>query len=242
MSQVLTKRAFPRISTVDRYAPGGCRFHVANSPEAYRVEKFGGEEEFTQMILDELRPDDLFFDIGACIGFVSIHAATRAARVFAFEPDPAFRLRLQENLELNQVQNVEVIDWAASDSTGQTTLYTDGLGGLSPCLRQTGAERGRVSIRTDSIDNAIADGALPTPTVAKIDIEGAETAALRGMKSLLSLAAAPRTIFIELHPKFLPTFGSSIAEASQIIERAGYQCAYEQARAEQVHRIYRRAA
>ena len=118
----------------------------------------------------------------------------------------------------------------------------DRLAGLSPCLRQTGAERGRITIRTDSIDSAIATGALPRPTVAKIDIEGAETAALKGMKSLLASASAPRTIFIELHPKFLPTFGSSVAEASGIIERAGYRVAYEQERADQVHRVYRRAA
>jgi hypothetical protein len=43
----------------------GARFHVTSGPEAFRVERFGGEEAFTRAILDELRSDDLLFDIGA---------------------------------------------------------------------------------------------------------------------------------------------------------------------------------
>jgi FkbM family methyltransferase len=193
------------------------------------------------MILDELRPGDVLFDVGACIGFVSAHAAKRGARVVAFEPEPQFRSRLCENLALNELGNdeVRVIDWAVSDGPGEVQLYTDGVGGLSPSLSRVG-ERGAITICTDSIDAALSRADLPTPQVLKLDVEGAETLALRGMSRLLSRPAAPRTIFIELHPQFLPAFGSSIEEAAGLIAAAGYAVAFEAARSDQVHRVYRR--
>jgi len=98
-----------------------------------------------------------------------------------------------------------VMDWAVSNQRGIATLYTDGVEGNSPSLDQVG-ERGSVLVNTDSIDNAISESVLPLPTVVKMDIEGAEILAIQGMKKLLSSQDAPRCLFIELHPDFLPGF------------------------------------
>jgi FkbM family methyltransferase len=182
----------------------------------------------------------VLFDIGACVGLVSVHAAMTGARVVAFEPEPQFRMRLMQNLRLNRLQDeVRVIDWAVSDAAGETELFTDGVAGLSPSLKRVG-ERGTITIRTDSIDNALARDELPRPSVIKLDIEGAETLALRGMRSLLTSPDAPRAIFIELHPDFLPGFGSTLDEATSLIASAGYRVAHDEQRADQIHRVYRK--
>jgi FkbM family methyltransferase len=223
------------------FVPGGCLFELTNPVEAYRVEKYGGEEEFTRLILEEVSATDVLYDIGACVGLVTVHAAVKGAHVAAFEPDPGFRCRLETNLRLNHLNSrqVQVLDWAVSDSRGNVLLYTDGIAGKSPSLRGT-SQRGQIPVRTASIDDAIEQHELPVPDILKIDIEGAEILALRGMRQLLTSAGAPRAIFIEIHPGFLPSFGSSVEEVKQLLESAEYSEHYEASRADQIHCVFTR--
>lgn len=241
--QGTARRGYPRISTVSALHAPGARFHVTSGAEAFRVERFGGEEAFTRAILDELRPRDVLFDMGACIGFVSIHAALRGARVVSFEPDPSFRSRLIENAKLNAIELERVIDWAVSDRSGTARLFTDGVTGNSPSLHAESA-RGSIDIQTRSIDEAIfseASDRLPMPDVMKIDIEGAEVRALEGMKRLLRHAGSPRTIFIELHPTMTGAFGDRIEDADHQLTAAGYRSETHEARYDQFLRTYRKA-
>jgi FkbM family methyltransferase len=204
-------RAFPYRITLTNFVSEGCKFEVTT-----RVEE------------------------GSCVGLFALHAALRGARVVAFEPDPSYRNHLIRNIRINKLQSsIKVVEWAVSDQKDMATLYTDGLGGRSPSLILIG-ERGSVLANTDSIDNAIADGRLPLPTLVKLDIEGAEILALRGMKQLLSSKAAPRCLFIELHPDFLEGFHSSVDECVTMIESFGYVKEYFRPRAEQLHYIYRK--
>lgn len=239
MRQFLRAVRRPRIVTIRAFHPDGCSFEVRDSVEEFRVERFGGEEEFVRMILDEVRPGDTLYDVGACVGMVAIHAAKRGARVVAFEPDPGYGQRLATNLALNGI-SAQVIRWAVSDTAGEACLFTDGASGLSPSLRQAG-KRGSVSVRTQSLDAALKAGEIPTPNVIKMDIEGAEILALRGMSNLLRSPQAPRAIFLELHPDMLRDFGSSSDEVRAMLGSAGYVPHYETARARQIHMVLRKA-
>jgi FkbM family methyltransferase len=232
---------YPRVQTVSQLHPAGLRFHVASDGESFRVGQLGGELEFTRSMLDELHDGDVFYDVGSCIGLVAAHVAARGHRVVAFEPAPAFRHRLKENLELNGLaERVQIAGWAVADSPGEAELFSDDIDGLSPCLREvTGADRGTVRVRVDSIDCAIAAGEIPPATVIKLDVEGAEGLALRGMKQLLA-GGGVRTVFVELHPAFLPRFGTTLEEAVRPLEDAGYVVAHEETRYSQLHRVYRR--
>jgi FkbM family methyltransferase len=239
----LLGRKYPRLARISTLLPDGCVFLVASDCERYRVEKLGGEEEFTRLMLDEVAPGEVFYDIGACVGVVSVHAAKRGARVIAFEPDPSFRERIIRNLQLNELNNVTVMDFAVSDSAGSATLFTDGVTGLSPSLRPVlQQERQCVNVPTDAIDEVLARDELPPPDLIKLDVEGAEVHALRGMQGLLRSRAAPRAIFVELHPKFLPGFGANLKDAERLIESCGYHAGYDCTRADQIHRVYRKAA
>lgn len=238
-SQFLSAMRGPRIVTIRAFHSEGCRFEIRDSVESFRVERFGGEEEFVRMILDEVRPGDTLYDIGACVGMVTIHAAKRGATVVAFEPDPGYRQRLATNLALNGT-SVQVIRWAVSDTAGEASLFTDGASSASPSLRQTG-KRGNVTVTTQSIDAALKTGEIQTPHVIKMDIEGAEILALRGMSDLLRSSHAPRAIFLELHPDMLRDFGSSSDEVRAMLESADYVLHHETARAGQVHLVLRKA-
>jgi FkbM family methyltransferase len=236
----IKKKIFPPRITIDRFYKGGVVFEVPTDMEYYRAISLGEEEEFMELVLSSLSANDVFYDIGSCIGLYAIHALKQGASVVAFEPDPSYRKRLLRNIKLNKVSGgVKVVDWAVSNINGNVKLYTDGTKGVSPSLVQVG-KRGSVIVKSNTIDNAINTGELPIPTVIKMDIEGAETLALQGMKDLLTSSAAPRMIFLEIHPVFLRNFGASVEDCIDLLKSMGYQGTHNITRHDQIQAIYHR--
>lgn len=231
--------ALPRVVTMRAFISRGCLFEITTPIEAFRVERFGGEKRFTRLILAELQPGDVRYDIGACVGLVAVHAALKGVQVVAFEPDPGYRGRLKANLCLNKLDKVRVVEWAVADTQGEATLFTDGVDGISPSLREM-SRRGTLKVQMNTIDNALENEEIPRPDVVKLDIEGAEILALRGMRRLLGAHRSPRTIFIEIHPDFLRAFGSTTERVVEFLESFRYRLDYQKARSGQIHCIYRR--
>ena len=229
---------FPRVVRLTDFDDDAILFEISNLTERNRVVNHGYETEYTTRMLAELRADDLLWDIGSCVGLVSLHAA-RICEVVAFEPDPEFRERLIRNLELNPDLAVEIIPAAISDKDGLATLFTDGAAGYSPSLRlQRNKSRTVIEVQARTIDSLVGDGLRP-PTVLKVDVEGAEMLALRGAQDLLATIHKPRLIFLAIHGDFLPAFGSSAEEVIEFVTTAGYVSTYQADRAQQSHRILR---
>src|SRR5690348_3895581 len=59
------------------------------TPEIWRAIDTVAAEPILSSWLEQVRPDDVVFDVGAHYGVYSMFAAARGARVFAFEPDAA---------------------------------------------------------------------------------------------------------------------------------------------------------
>ena len=57
-----------------------------------------------------------------------------------------------------------------------------------------------------SIDRFCAERNI-APTVIKIDVEGAELAALRGARATIASAGPRLQLFVEMHPQLWPSFG-----------------------------------
>jgi FkbM family methyltransferase len=237
ISKIQKKYEPPRIVTLFKINPCGCQFELLTPTEHYRTVRYGGELEFTKMMVDSLHREDIFYDIGACVGLVAIHAARRCQHVFAFEPDPYYQNRLSRNIKLNGLTNIEVISWAVSQESGTVGLYTSGEGENAPCLKPIGHEHA-VLVKVNSIDNAIAEGSIPAPHVIKIDIEGAETDALAGMERLLLSKKAPRKIFLEIHPRMLSVFNSSQEDVFERLRNSGYIPVFIRHREEQWHAVF----
>lgn len=143
---------------------------------SYEYEK---QTLFTKSIL----PGDVVFDIGAHAGFYTLLASSlvgHGGRVIAFEPLPSNLEHLGAHLRLNNVDNVQVIEAAVSDTDGQFSFKLgDGTttGSLSP--------GGELKVRTVSLDTMHAKGDIPIPSAIKMDIEGGEIRALIGAKKIL---------------------------------------------------------
>ena len=95
-------------------------------------------------------------------------------------------------------------------------------------------------MRTDAIDNALERGELPVPDMVKVDIEGAEILALNGMRKLLASDRAPKAVFMEVHPVFLPHFASSPEQVLDLMFSFGYRLDYRSDCHDQSHCIFLR--
>jgi FkbM family methyltransferase len=223
--------------TLRDFESSGVRFEISNVTEHFRVVDHGGETDYTAAMLQDLHKDDVFFDVGANVGIVALHAA-KICHTVAFEPDPSFRRRLQVNMALNPDRTLTVEPTAISDSDDTVLLHTDGDDGNSPSLVHQRGEKGSVSVSARSLDSLVAEGRLPRPTVIKLDIEGAEILALRGAERLLSESERPRALFVEVHDTFLPWFGSSADEIYALLQKFGYtEATYRSQRDGQTHLI-----
>ena len=169
------------------------------------------EPETTQFLLDTLRAGDTFVDVGAHGGYFSVIAAKRVSstgRVFAFEPNPAMYAVLQEHVRLNGIgDRVVSSELAISDvDDGTVTLFVSncetntGLSSLiaAPAQLEAGSlslER-TVQVKTRTIDTWMRSAGLARPIdVMKIDVEGAESQVLAGMKETLATRPPRRIIF-----------------------------------------------
>jgi FkbM family methyltransferase len=147
----------------------------------------GTFERRTQVVLQKLvKRDGVVFDIGANVGFFTLLASCLVGprgKVVAFEPVPRNVGMLRRHLELNGIENVEVRPVAVSDITGvgrMKTWYSDLEWKLAP--------EGDIEVEIVALDDLWSTGTLPRPDLVKMDIEGAEAAALTGARRLLAEA------------------------------------------------------
>lgn len=73
----------------------------------FRANLFFSKEKEVRLFIDnQLRENDIFFDVGANIGIFSIYAAVRKnAKVYAFEPEYSNLSILKENILKNSLKN-----------------------------------------------------------------------------------------------------------------------------------------
>jgi hypothetical protein len=69
----------------------------------------------------DLKPDDVFLDVGACIGTVSLKVHKKVKKVYALEP--IMVEHLSRNIKLNQAKNIEVIRGALSENSIETIRW-----------------------------------------------------------------------------------------------------------------------
>jgi FkbM family methyltransferase len=139
--------------------------------------------------------------VGANFGLYTVLAAKRGARVFAIEADPINAAMLRHNIDLNGLGDwVTIFEVAATESEQTFPLYRNWLNMGESNIVQKGQPCGTVSGRT--IDSL----ALPPVDVCKMDIEGAELMALRGMQQ--TMARSPNLkLFVEYAEIFKESAG-----------------------------------
>lgn len=219
-------------------------FCVSSRHEITELDGFAADESegfFITRLLDSLKAGDVFYDVGANVGVVSMLAARRAGgnvEIHSFEPEPRNFAQLVKNLEKNGVRNVTTHKLALGAATGSTTLFVAGEvgSGFHSLVPGANAESAKVTIEIDTAANVAARIGKP-PTLMKIDVEGAETDVIAGLASLLA-QAHPRELFIEVHPPKIEAAGRTTDDVSRPLLDAGYELVWSSKRGKQWHEHY----
>ena len=183
------------------------------------------ERAFAQRFL---KPGDAFVDVGANIGLYSILAAEfvgNQGRVISFEPSRRTYLRLLENVRRNRLQNVDSVNAALSDVSGTTRLYAGGpeMDAWNSLSQSANGPPEAEEISTTTWDEYSAQHALDNRvTLMKIDVEGWETAVLRGARRALGGQNAP-ILQVEFCEENARAAGSSCSELEGAILELGYE-------------------
>ena len=166
---------------------------------------FGGMYEplHTHIARRSLRPGDVALDLGANIGYFTLLFAKLVGpmgAVYAFEPAPDTFDVLSQNVAENGYKNVTLVRKAVSNVAGLARLaLVDGNPGLNHLAA------GRVRTRTAEIETVRLDDHFARYEgridFIKMDVEGAESFALEGMRSLLD--RHPR---VKLLTEFIPAY------------------------------------
>jgi FkbM family methyltransferase len=134
------------------------------------------------------RPGDTVVDVGAGIGTETLSFARQvgpAGRVLAIEAHPAVFGCLARMCRLNGLAHVVPVACAASDAPGELFMTDLDRHISNTVLDGNGAG---VAVPARTLDDLCAEHGIATIDLLKMNIEGAETAALRGARRML-----PRT-------------------------------------------------
>lgn len=161
------------------------------------------EEVQRELIVALLMPGDIFFDLGAHIGYFTLPAAkkvTEKGAVHAFEALDSNVAMLEQSVQMNGFKNVHINHVAVSDAVGTATLstpdsekYHSGVSGWSTIM-DFFPEASSKTIETTSLDAYVLANQVPSIDLIKMDIEAAEVLALKGMKQILESSIPPRIL------------------------------------------------
>jgi FkbM family methyltransferase len=155
----------------------------------------GKWEPETKALLEEvLSPGDLFVDIGAWIGPVSLWAIDCGATVVAVEPDPLALPELRRQLPMS----TEIWEGALGLRRGTARLAGAGRGRRSfgTSMSQV-SEHGQLRVSMWTLDEILAGR---RPALVKIDIEGYELEVLPEVAPRLGAIGVP--LQVSLHGVF----------------------------------------
>lgn len=192
----------------------GAKFAVNRRVPNYFWLRGEYEPALRHALESHVRPGMVVVDVGAHVGFVTLHLARLVGptgHVIAIEPDPGNYSLLRRNCELNHLAQVAFFFSAVSDRPGLVEFAADGTT-TSHLARPNDPQV--IKVPADTLDRLLA--AAPHPvSVVKLDIEGAESAALRGSSRLLR---DHRPLWIvEVHS------WQNLLDCSSLLQDAGYR-------------------
>ena len=154
-------------------------------------------------------------DVGANVGDFTLGVAGVAGKIVAVEPAKRNFRVLEENIRSNNFGNVVLVNAAATEREGGLYLQ----GNASDMFVVEGDEG--ESVKGLPLDVIAELHGIENVDVLKVDVQGHELSALRGMRRLL-LKKAVKLLIIEVHIKR----GVWVDDVVSIMERCGYRLIY----------------
>jgi FkbM family methyltransferase len=179
-----------------------------------------------------LKPGGRFLDIGANIGYFTVLAAKHVGtggEVVAFEPEPHNFKILKKNIELNDLTNVLIENYAAIDQKRKLTLYLSSYNfgdhrifdGDDDSMENIGRRKERVDVQGVRLDDYLRVTHFK-PDFIKIDVQGAENSVLAGLTGTLA-ECEDIQLLLEIWPDGMRQFGTDPSEVLNLLAALGLQ-------------------
>lgn len=194
--------------TVIRFRPSSMAANLWVDPAHY--------DSATAFLRSFLRQGDTFVDVGANIGVHSLLAAQIVGTngtVIGVEPHPRSFAHFQENLALNGAQWVTAHRVAAGDKRSRTTITTLRNDDENALLDGPGAR---------PVDVIPLDDLVPreaTVDLLKVDVDGYETAVLRGATKTLDRT---RCVIFEAADGYPQRYGYTLGDVWAELQDKGF--------------------
>lgn len=236
---LLSHTAIPLLELVTQFKT------MPDDPFWFRLELLMNqhETETTALVRRIVRPGMTVLDVGAHVGYYARMTGALVGdtgRVIAFEPHPRNYGYLVNNIGARK--NITALQIAASDAEGTAELFDYLMMSASGSLhydetlrevQRSGANEGdfaprsrdfageKFSVRTARIDECLAERGIESVDFVKMDIEGAEINALRGMTQ--TIARSPRlALVMEYNPLGLKAFDVNPVDALYEVVAMGF--------------------
>ena len=173
----------------------------------------------------EVKDGDVVLDCGGCYGDTAMYFAHRAGssgRIYSFEFVPSNLELWQRNVDMNphlkpRIQLVKAPVWSESGKP----LFIEGCGPGTQVLPEPKSP-GAMEVKTIAIDDLVREQNLDTVNFIKMDIEGAELAALHGAEKTIRRFRPKLAISVYHNLEdfwTIPQFLSSLANGYQFYLR-----------------------
>lgn len=186
------------------------RYSLPNGTALWRVQTLLTKEPCTIEWLESIEPDSVMLDVGANVGMYSVFAAliTRT-RVYAFEPESQNYALLCRNIVHNGLATqVTAYCAALSDSQKFSVIHLSEFKTGGSCHSFDAAVNFNLKERktpfiqgcySTTVDQLVAEGAMPVPNYIKIDVDGFEHKVTAGARQTLKDPAV-KSLIIEINP------------------------------------------
>ncbi len=149
-------------------------------------------------IANELKPEDVFYDIGANTGLLSLKIMEKCPNVtyYLFEPVSKYYDACIEKFDKHV--NVIVFNYAVMHRTEEMHISMDGgnKGYNTLSFIRDYGEKEKIQAKT--LYDIGSSNLMPFADVIKIDVEQAESFTIAGMKEYFKRGKSPRKIFMEV--------------------------------------------
>ncbi len=144
----------------------------------------------TKVLQSLLRSKDVFLDIGANCGALTLVAASiiKTGQIYAFEAGPPMQSRLQKNLASNPTldHRVQLVNVGLGKARGQLFYQEDPNFPGNGVLFSDAAIQNGIQIDVIPLDEWVEINAIAKIDAIKIDVEGMEYDVFQGAKALLT--------------------------------------------------------
>jgi len=168
---------------------------------AFRIFTGKFEQKELEIFQALLKPNSIMFDVGANIGLYSIIGSKLVGakgKVYSFEPSKINFNRLQNNIEINKIKNVNTDNIGIGDKVDETLILSQNYETgdaekyiinndthIKPVGKMQSGILSKEAVQLDTLDNFQLNNDIERVDFIKIDVEGYEYYVFRGAENIL---------------------------------------------------------